>query len=795
MSTVVLNPGDNIQDAVNANPAGTVFVLNPGVYRGQEISPKDYQQFIGEPGAVLNGSTELTGWTQANGMWQATGLPAAAAPSGVAGSNPEAPYPNDLFVNDTVYTRVASLSQMGHGTWYFDTTTGTAYLSDDPTGKTVELGTTPFAFGQSSATGVVIKDLTVEKYANPAQSGAIQWGGNGWQMINDTVTLNHGAGIQLSQNAIVEGGLVVDNGQLGIGAWKATNAKIIGVEVADNNYAGFSTGWEAGGIKVDDSLNVQILDSYIHDNQGPGIWSDDNAKGLTYANNLIANNTGSAIGQEISYDAIIRDNVLLRNGTAVSGQEPVGGDGVFIHNSQNTQVYGNYVEVGTSSGNGIGMAYEPRSGTPAYGPWETINNSVHDNTIVHLGASGHDGNWPYQDVATALSWPNTWNNNHYVVPDANYAFFDVGNQFYSWDALHQQQSAYEANGALTVAQSTPTTIVTAPPGSDTVIGGMGNDVLIGNGGNDVLDAGPGNAMMFGGQGNSTFIISKGGGDAIFDFHAGDTVQLVGFGFADTAAVEHALTQAGSDAVLDLGGGQTLTFKGETVTDLPASDFSLVNAPTTAPPAPAPSTSTPPPAPDTSTPTTPPAPLGDSTTISATEPASTTTPPASDVSAPTTPPAPSGDSTTISATEPASTTTPPASDVSAPATPPAPSGDGTTISATEPASTTTPTSTSSPVLPVASGATEDDMFVFTSGHHHSHSTTPATPAQDTAPWQPWLHHTGHSHLVDHGCCQSGSFDALATSHPGNDEASVGSAVTMQHATHPPHHPGGADYIWH
>ena len=148
MSTIILNPGDDIQNAVNANPVGTVFILNPGIYLEQEIIPKDNQQFIGQPGAVLDGARAVTNWSFSNGYWQASGLPPLAAPSGVAGSNPEAPYPNDLYINNTVYTRVASLGQMGHGTWYYDNATGAAYLSDNPTGANVELGMSSFAFGE-----------------------------------------------------------------------------------------------------------------------------------------------------------------------------------------------------------------------------------------------------------------------------------------------------------------------------------------------------------------------------------------------------------------------------------------------------------------------------------------------------------------------------------------------------------------------------------------------------------------------------------------------------------------------
>ena len=37
---VTLNPGDNIQAVVNANPAGTTYQLSAGMYRMQAVVPK-----------------------------------------------------------------------------------------------------------------------------------------------------------------------------------------------------------------------------------------------------------------------------------------------------------------------------------------------------------------------------------------------------------------------------------------------------------------------------------------------------------------------------------------------------------------------------------------------------------------------------------------------------------------------------------------------------------------------------------------------------------------------------------
>jgi hypothetical protein len=48
LPTITLSPGANIQAAVTAAPAGTVFVLLAGVYRMQTIVPKDGDTFTGQ---------------------------------------------------------------------------------------------------------------------------------------------------------------------------------------------------------------------------------------------------------------------------------------------------------------------------------------------------------------------------------------------------------------------------------------------------------------------------------------------------------------------------------------------------------------------------------------------------------------------------------------------------------------------------------------------------------------------------------------------------------------------------
>ena len=63
---IVIAPGENIQAKVDANPAGTTFILKSGTHVRQSVAPKDGDVFRGEPGTLLDGQNATTfafkGW-------------------------------------------------------------------------------------------------------------------------------------------------------------------------------------------------------------------------------------------------------------------------------------------------------------------------------------------------------------------------------------------------------------------------------------------------------------------------------------------------------------------------------------------------------------------------------------------------------------------------------------------------------------------------------------------------------------------------------------------------------------
>src|SRR5947209_8564205 len=53
LRAVDIYPGTSIQAVVDANPAGTVYLLRTGVHRLQTITPKSGDVYRGESGTVL----------------------------------------------------------------------------------------------------------------------------------------------------------------------------------------------------------------------------------------------------------------------------------------------------------------------------------------------------------------------------------------------------------------------------------------------------------------------------------------------------------------------------------------------------------------------------------------------------------------------------------------------------------------------------------------------------------------------------------------------------------------------
>jgi hypothetical protein len=341
---------------------------------------------------------------------------------------------------------VRSKDDVKSGQFYFDYAKGRIYLIDDPTGHKIEATIAAFAF-ESSASNVLIKNLIIEKYASVAQSGAIDArGAVGWIIENCEIRLNSGAGIASGVGSRISGCNIHDNGQIGI-AGGGRDILIENNRIWANNLNGFSARWEAGGVKIARGDGVVIRGNDVHDNFGPGLWCDIDCRHVLYEGNRVERNFGAGIMYEISFDAVIRNNVVRHNG--IAEKEWFWGDEVLIAASQGVNVYGNTLAVGAGYC-GIMLIDQSRSKERG-GKYKTRNNSVQENDMTFEGEAcvggASDAKLGDENFNIITQGDNFFDKNVYRVPrDSGPGRFPWGHQTLNWERL--RASGMEQNGRL-----------------------------------------------------------------------------------------------------------------------------------------------------------------------------------------------------------------------------------------------------------------------------------------------------------------------------------------------------------
>ena len=432
---VLVPVGELTQDLVDGHPDGTRFGIAAGVHRlDGKIRPREGQQFLGLPGAVLSGSKVLEEFERRDGVWVAVDQTQRVSDEHgeCEDDAPACGLAEDVFVDDKPLEQVLDVDDLAPGRFYFDYDADEIHLADDPAGHTVETTVADGALwgerdedadeendaeqeellrdddGAALIPDVVIRNLVVEKFGSQAQDGAIDSrDSTGWIVEDSTIRLNHGAGLYIAGDSRIAGNAVVSNGQLGI-AGRGADVVVEDNEIAFNNWAGFSHGWEAGGTKWVQSDGLIVRRNFSHHNRGPGLWTDEGNIRTTYEDNVVEDNYSSGIFHEISYDALITGNTVRRNG---AGHAEWGyGAGIQISASSNVTVTDNVVE---DNARGITLIMQERGNGP-YGPREVAGVTVTDNVI----GPGNGRSGLFSDVdedAYFTSKDNRFSGNTYVL--------------------------------------------------------------------------------------------------------------------------------------------------------------------------------------------------------------------------------------------------------------------------------------------------------------------------------------------------------------------------------------------
>ena len=428
-SGVLITAGEGWQSAVDANPAATVFRIGTGVHRNQSVVPKNGQTFWGEAGAVLSGARMLAGFTFDGTNYSVSGQTQGSGASSGATCLPGFPrcgFNEDLWIDGVWQKPVDALASMAAGTWFFDYAANVIYVRDNPTGKLVETSSTTYAF-TGAATDVTIKNLVIEKYANPAQHGALGADtgvGTGWVIDYCDIRHNHGIGLRTATGMQVRHTYLRFNGQLGIGGG-GTGVVVEDCDVSYNNVAKINPAWEAGGSKFVATIGLVLRRVFFHHNDGPGGWLDINNDGYLIEDCISEDNYNSTGGTtsyaapgifvEISGGGIIRRNIVRRNGTGFGVS--LWGAGILVAASGGSglDIYDNLLEYNED---GITLIQQPR---PEFGGPHYVQNVYAHNNIVRQNTGVAAGYM--DDVGDQAIWTSRNNrfeaNTYFTQGDTN----------------------------------------------------------------------------------------------------------------------------------------------------------------------------------------------------------------------------------------------------------------------------------------------------------------------------------------------------------------------------------------
>ena len=447
---VEVGPEQDVQVQLDSSAPGATIALRAGTYRlTAPLTFKNGQRLIGGDRVVLSGARPLTNFRREGRVWvvdrqSQEGAVIERAADVCTSDAPRCNRPEDLFLDDRPLRHVATPADLRTGAWYFDYAADRIFLGDDPTGHTVETSVTPFAVG-GEAEGVTIRGIVVEKFATPTHEAAINGRLTGLLIENVEARLNHFAGIRTMDRTQARNNRVHDNGALGfIGAGE--NIRIEHNEIDHNNTVGYNPYWAAGGTKWVYTTHLVVRDNDVHDNHGPGLWTDINNTDVLFEANRVHDNDLSGIFHEVGYRAVIRNNVANRNGRAKPFPGWVVGAGILVSSSSDVEVYGNSL---TDNWQGI-AGLEDARGNGASGPWVLARLHVHDNvirqTVPPEPGAGRTGVAQVNDGTSAFtSGGNRFANNTYYLAGKSLGFFWMGRDI---SQTEWQRYGHDATGRV-----------------------------------------------------------------------------------------------------------------------------------------------------------------------------------------------------------------------------------------------------------------------------------------------------------------------------------------------------------
>jgi parallel beta-helix repeat protein len=435
----------SLQTLINNAPAGSTLTVPKCTYR-ETVTVNKALTIDGQGQASLRGSDVWNNFSASGGNWVSSqSVPTLhtetrdiCAPA----SDQRCKLPEQVYIDGSPQYQLATGSTPAAGQFALNASRQVV-LGTDPTSKTVEV-TTRQSILKAGASGVTVKGLDMRHSGNQAQTGAVSNNGfNNFTLEGCSVLYGHGCNVNMSD---ATGQKLIDTiinyaGQLGLGSDHAS-IEVTGGEMAYNNTEEFSSGFEAGALKVTDQgsagdVNNVLFDGvHVHDNDGSGIWIDIDVRNTTIQNNRIHDNIGFGIFFEVSDGAEIANNIAYNNGTEISGWG--WGAQIGVINSRNVEVHDNVVAWGAD---GISVISQERTDWPDY--QDVTGVTVHHNTILR-NSDGVNG--------FGLAWLQDWAGVLYDAGSANqgydnaywYPAAEGGGDRFSWSSSTRFLSTFNS---------------------------------------------------------------------------------------------------------------------------------------------------------------------------------------------------------------------------------------------------------------------------------------------------------------------------------------------------------------
>lgn len=546
----VNTPVKSLNTAVAKTPSGGTIVMRGGEYRDwydqgsgtvQIINkPISFQAYPGEA-PWFNGTDVVSdGWTASNGVWtRSWSTPSFCGGVYYTPVNGMAPYdyrvntntncaygdsikdpnfpvasdPQMAFANGIQLAEVGSLAQVTAGSkkFYYDWSNKKVYVSENPSGNTIELTKRPSAFVLGGPSNFAIKGVGFHRYASSfmgnVDASVVYIGmggaGSGGKAEIENTVFSENSGITLSidgpkNGTYVKSSVFANNQYVGLqsmGFSKSSpgtpnNLSIEGSIFNNNNLSGSDSQCDAScqsaGIKLTRMTGFTIKNNIIENTQqtgkvagGNGFWCDINCSNGVMVNNVVHDNGGNGIFYEISNTGIIAGNLVYNNR-----------GGNIVVASANTKIYNNTISTKKSDqtqaiviyddnrvGKDLGQTF-PYPSNCDLGP-NTNNVSIVNNIIVadqNIGPRLID----MENPTGSLDWgcsspkgPNTTADQYMSSLDYNIYYYKQGQNLYAYrdgSGIYNTQALRDKSGRPYDANT-----ITVTDQVDPFVNRVGND--------------------------------------------------------------------------------------------------------------------------------------------------------------------------------------------------------------------------------------------------------------------------------------------------------------------------------